>query len=218
MPQDSRGHQRPGWTVLLIGGPSGAGKSTAARAIGQRLGCSWLQVDDFRLAFERSRVTLPQGTKALSFFLMPAHDLWVQAPERLRDGLIGVGEALAPALEVVIENHIDQQAPAIIEGDGILPALLGRTAVRARTTDGRLRAVFVIEPDEEAILSNMRARGRGFDERTNREQRTQARMNWLYGQWLHAEAGRYDLPVVEARPWGTLAERILATAETVHDQ
>src|SRR5205085_5551705 len=126
----------PRWTVLLIGGPAGTGKSTAALTIGQRLGLSWLQVDDFRLALQRSQVTLPWGTEALYFFVRPARDVWTQAPERLCDGLIGVGEVLSPALEVVIENHIDQVAPAVIEGDGILPSLLARPSVRARATDG----------------------------------------------------------------------------------
>ena len=37
-------------------------------------------------------------------------------PELLCDGLIGVGQALSPALEVVIENHVDTVAPVVIEG------------------------------------------------------------------------------------------------------
>jgi len=54
------------WRVLLIGGPSGVGKSVVARSIGLRLGIPWLQVDDLRLALERSEVTLPSGTEALT--------------------------------------------------------------------------------------------------------------------------------------------------------
>ena len=41
-----------GWRVLLLGGASGIGKSTVAMRLGQRLGLPWLQVDDFRLAFD----------------------------------------------------------------------------------------------------------------------------------------------------------------------
>ena len=48
------------WTVLLIGGISGAGKTTVARQLGLHLGLPWLQVDDLRLALQRSRATLPQ--------------------------------------------------------------------------------------------------------------------------------------------------------------
>jgi predicted kinase len=54
--------------VLLFGGPSGAGKTIIARQLGLGLGISWLQVDDLRLALQRSRVTLPEETAALYFF------------------------------------------------------------------------------------------------------------------------------------------------------
>ena len=40
------------------------------------------------------------------------------------------------------------------------------------------------------------------------EQRTIARMNWLYGQWVLQEAQAYHLPVLDVRPWDTLSERI----------
>lgn len=58
----------PARTVLLIGGASGTGKSTVAHQLGLQPGIPWLQVDDLRLALERSRVTLPENTAALYFF------------------------------------------------------------------------------------------------------------------------------------------------------
>lgn len=36
-----------------------------------------------------------------------------------------------------------------------------------------------------------------------------ARKNVLYGQWLTQEAERRGLPVVPARPWDSLADRVL---------
>ena len=53
------------WMVLLIGGSSGVGKTSVANQLGLRFGASWLQVDDVRLAFQRSRVALPERTEAL---------------------------------------------------------------------------------------------------------------------------------------------------------
>jgi 2-phosphoglycerate kinase len=207
---------RPGWVVLLIAGPSGAGKSTVAERLGRRFGIPWLQVDDLRLALQRSRATLPDpaDTAALRFF-EETPDVLRLPPERLRDGSIAVGKALSPAIEVVIENHVDQVTPIVIEGDGILPSLLTRPPVRSRATGGRVRAVFVVEPEEDAVYATITARGHDTAGRTEEELRTRSRGYWLYGRWLAGEARRHGLPVLEPRPWATLAERIIAASGVV---
>lgn len=175
----------PAWTVLLLGGTSGVGKTVLAERLGRRLGVSWLQVDDLRLALQYSGATLPERTDALYVFERTP-DVWRLPPETLRDALIAVGEVMTPAVEIVTLNHADTTAPAVIEGDGILPALLARPSVQARLRDGRIRAVFLAEPDEEAILANVRRRGRYDPGRTDAELRTEARAKWLYGRWLAA--------------------------------
>lgn len=200
---------RTGWKVLLIGGSSGVGKTTVSREIGLHCGTSWFQVDDLRLAFQRSHATLPEGTSALYFFT-ETPDIWSMSPELLRDGLIAVGQVLSPALEVMIENHVDTHAPIVIEGDAILPSLFARPPVRTRSIDGSVRSVFLVEPDEEMLLANIMARRRGITDYSEAELFTQARTAWLYGQWLAQEAQHSRLPVVEARPRSTLVERIMA--------
>lgn len=204
--------QQANWKVLLIGGPSGVGKTIAARQLGQRSGISWMQVDDLRLALLRSKATLPERTDVLYFF--QDHHAWQLPPEQFCKGLIAVGEVMSPAIEVVVENHVDTDAPIIIEGDAILPSLVARPEVRKRMQNGQVQAVFLIEPEEQIILSNMLARGRGIDQYTEAEARTEARAKWLYGQWLTQEAQRFHLPVLEPHPWETLIERIRAASHT----
>jgi len=194
--------------VLLLSGPSGVGKTIFARQLGLRLGISWLQVDDLRLALQWSRVILPRETAALYFF-EETPGIWNLPPERLRDGLIAAGEVISPAIEVVITNHVDTKASLIIEGDGILPSLVARPEVRDRAAGGQVRAVFLIETEEEVLFANTLARRRGMADRTENELRTEARAKWLYGQWLTSEAQRFGLPVLESRPWSTLLERLL---------
>src|SRR5947207_2025488 len=90
------------WYVLLIGGSSGVGKTTVASQVARRLNAGWLMVDDLRLALVRSGVRVPPADAVGAF----------DAP----GGLIAVGELLAPAIEVVIENHVDERIPVVIEG------------------------------------------------------------------------------------------------------
>jgi 2-phosphoglycerate kinase len=195
------------WDVLLIGGISGSGKTTVAKQLGLRLGLPWLQVDDLRLALQWSQVTLPQRTKDLYFFLGP--NVWQLTPEHLCASLIAIGEVLSPAIEIVVENHLDTAAPIIIEGDAILPSLLIRSALQKHMHNKQIHTVFLIESEEENIFTNIQERGRGTTERTEKELRTEARAKWLYGQWLAQEAQRLQLPILEARPWESLSDRIL---------
>jgi 2-phosphoglycerate kinase len=206
----------PSWEVLLLGGHSGAGKSTVAERLARRYGTAWLMVDDLRLALQRSRAVLPSpaATAALRFTATPGW--WRQPPERLLEVAIADGRALSPALEVVIENHIDQRLPVVLEGDGILPELLARPSVATRAAGGRVRAVFVVEPDETALAAAIQARGREATFMTAAEVAGVVRARWRYGRWLTEQAHHADLPVLAPRPWATLADRI-AAATTAGD-
>jgi 2-phosphoglycerate kinase len=207
------------WDVLLIGGPSGVGKSTAAKQIARRFGVSWLQVDDLRLALQWSQVRLPdpEDTRKLYFFDTP--EVWLLSPEQLRDGFIGVGEALSPAIAKVITNHLAIAEPMVLEGDGLLPSLLARPDIQAWNQSGRVRAVVVAPPDEEAILANMLARGRGTPGRSESELQANARANWLYGAWLAAEARRFGVLVLGSEPLDTLGDGIVdATAGSPNER
>lgn len=188
------------WWVLLIGGPSGVGKTTVAAQVAEHLGVPWLMVDDLRLALMRSGVPIP--------------DIPEIKPFDAQGSLIAIGEAVAPAIEVVIENHVDQHYSVIIEGDGILPSLFDRPSVRARASNGRVRAVYLHEPDPEALLANLIAR-RTDNWRENLQ--AYAHRSAAYGEWLTKEAEKRGIPIVAARPWDTLVDRILAASGLMHD-
>ena len=181
--------------VLLIGGSSGIGKTTVAPLVAARLGWAWLMVDDLRLALMRSGLPIPDNPHAEAF--------------DPRDGLVAIGEAVSPAIEVVIENHVDQRMPVVIEGDGILPSIFERDSLRSRATGSRVRAVFLTEADAGALYENLVARGA---DTWRDDLRWYARRSVAYGQWLSAEAERRGLPTISARPRETLVDRILAVS------
>jgi hypothetical protein len=170
--------------------------ATVAAQVGQRLGVAWSQVHDLRLALQRTCVQIPHSSPVGTF----------DAP----DGLLTVGESLTPAIEVVMERHVDQRSRIVIEGDAVLPSLFERAAVHERATKGCIRAVFLYELDEGALYAGHRIRGRGFTDRAH------VRKNVLFGQWLKQEADQRALPTVPARPWTTLADRILAASGLSH--
>lgn len=210
--QQPRGAQA-GWRVLLIGGNSGAGKTLVAQTLSNRFGRSLLLVDDFRMAIQE--VSTPAEQPGIHYF--PAHPtIWQKPPEALCDGFVTVGKAMMRPLASVIAHHVfvESAGPVILEGDGILPALAAQGSFPTKEftpaqVSNEVRALFLIESDEEVILNNMRRRGRGFERFSPREQETLARASWLYGQWLRRQADHYDLPVVESHPWETLLERVL---------
>lgn len=168
------------WTVLLIGGVSGAGKTVVARQLGLEFGVSWLQVDDLRLALQHSGVALPDAgdTAALRLF-WDTPDVWQRSPQQLRDGLIAVGKAMSAAIEIVVANHVDTAAPAVIEGDNIVPTLVACPLLRDYVQRGHVRAVFLVEADERTVLANILARGRGLTGRTEAELHTEAQAKGL---------------------------------------
>lgn len=197
--------------VVLLGGNSGCGKTWLARELGLRFQSGWTQVDDVRLALQQ--LTTPETHPELHVFLTTP-EVWHHPAEKLVAWLIGVGRLVSCALEIVVAHHVATALPIILEGDGIVPSFAAQRSFAGRMVDpGQVKAVFLVESDEAAILHNMRDRGRSITLRPIAEQRAQARMNALYGQWLRREAEQYGLPIITPRPWDTLVERGVAALE-----
>lgn len=150
---------------------------------------------------------MPENTEALYLFLKP--EAWRLPPAQFCQGLIDVGEVMSPAIEIVIDSHIATNAPIIIEGDGILSSLFARSLVQKHVQSGQVRGVFLVEPDEESMYTNILARGRGTERMSEAELRTEARAKLLYGRWLAEQASHCNIPVLEPRPWETPVERVL---------
>lgn len=215
LPMKTRPAPAP-WQVLLVGGSSGVGKTAATQQLARHLGVSQLLVDDVRLA-------LQEFTSAEQYPDLHHLELALGAgglsAEEICSGLIRVGELLVAPLATIIAHHVVVAGvgPVIIEGDGVTPQLATKTDFAGqkffwglRLAD-QVRSLFIVEPEEDVILANMRARGRGFDQLVPDEQRTEAHASWLYGQWLQREAAARGLAVIPARPWETLGARMSAT-------
>ena len=190
------------WQVLLIGGPSGSGKTAVSDRLAQYFRIGITEIDDFQVLLER--MTTPEQQPVLHFWRTHPAPEQLSATEIMEQGL-AVSQVMAAGLEAVIANHLESLTPVVLEGDFIHPSLAAQKSFAGLANDERVRAIFLYEMDEQQLITNFLQR-----EPDSGLQSTRARVSWLYGQWLKQEAERYGLPMLSARPWDTLFERIIA--------
>jgi 2-phosphoglycerate kinase len=180
------------WTVTMICGASGVGKSSVARPLAWRHRVPLVEVDDLVTAL--LALTTAQTHPVLHRWQTdPTVATWT--PPRVVDHTLAVIATLAPGLRAVVADHIEYRAPVVMEGDYLTPDLV--------TGFDDARAVVISEPDEDRIVDNLRRR-----EPHHGEQRDRARVSALFDVHLTTLAHRVGVPVVPARPFGTLLARV----------
>ncbi|MBI1256060.1 MAG: hypothetical protein GC204_01190 [Chloroflexi bacterium] len=180
------------WDVLLIGGASGVGKTSVSYRLARHFGCGITEVDDLIQCLKR--MTTPEQQPVLHYWdTQPETREWTA--EQIVDLTISVCEVVAPGIEAVIDNHLEERVPLVLEGDYLLPLLARKE---------RVRGVFLYEPDEAQIVANYLQR-----EPEAGAQHGRAHVSWLLGQWFKAEAERAGAIALPARPWETGLERII---------
>lgn len=189
------------WQVLLFGGASGVGKTSVSYRLAHTFRVGLTEVDDFQIVLER--MTTPEQQPALHYWSLHAAEVLRMDDAQMLSHTLSVAEAMSGAIELVIGNHLASHAPVVLDGDFLLPLLAVRPAYDGTPADGRVRAVFLYEHDEQQILRNYHARD-------GEEQPRRARASWYYSEWLRREADRLGLPAVPARPWDTVLERVIA--------
>lgn len=189
------------WTVLLIGGSSGAGKTSVSYRIAKHFGAGITEVDDFQVILEK--MTTPEQQPILHRWTTDPQAPLMSADQML-EHMLAIGRVMTPALEAVIANHLETDTPIVLEGDFIQPAMAIQASYDGQAHEGRVRAVFIHEPDEAQIVENYLQREPHYGLQTRR-----AHDSWRYGEWLKAEGMRHGVPVVESRPWDTLLERVI---------
>ncbi|MEO8457061.1 MAG: hypothetical protein ABI559_04545 [Chloroflexota bacterium] len=193
MPEESN---RP-WDVLVIGGPSGVGKTSVSYPLAHQFGVAICEIDD--LCITATAITTPEQQPALHYWNTHAGAAELP-PEEIIEHFLETCRALRPALSAVIENHLETSMPVVLDGDYALPEFFTEASERVRT-------VFIYEPDEDVILSNLKRREPNW---TDCEKRAQ--VGRLFGRWLKDECERLGLPAVQARPWDSVINRVAEAA------
>jgi len=179
------------WTVLFIGGSSGTGKSSIAYEIARFYGVNVLEVDDIHLSVET--VTTKEHFPAIHTSLN-----WRSiGVEGNVDWLIDVSKEITLVLRALVDRHLEDQLPVIIEGDFIYPEFT------ASFDNPEVKSIFINEPDINQIMQNYLSREGGD------LQQYRAEISIAYGQWILDTCKQKNIRVIEARPWDTALARAI---------
>jgi 2-phosphoglycerate kinase len=189
------------WVVLLVGGASGVGKSMMSHRLARRLGVNLTEIDDIQIALETA--TGPDQSPLLHYWRTNFDEYTSWTDERRVEHFIRVcREVFQPVMRAMIADHLQTGTRVVYEGDFLLPEIATMTDYGDEPNSGRVRALFVSEPDEAQIAANFGAREGGAE-------RERSRASALFDAFIRAEGGRHAVPVVEARPWDSVVERAL---------
>jgi 2-phosphoglycerate kinase len=182
------------WTVLFIGGASGIGKSSIAYEIARFYGVNVLEVDDVHLSVET--VTTKESFPAIHYW-----DTGVSWKSIGVEGnvnwLIDVSKEMIPILKALVERHLEDKLPIIIEGDFINPEFT------KSFHNPEVKSIFVNESDKNQILQNYLSREGGD------LQHYRAEISIAYGKWIVDTCNQNGITVIESRPWDTVLNRAI---------
>lgn len=182
------------WTVLFIGGASGMGKSSIAYEIARFYGVNVLEVDDVHLSVET--ITTKESFPAIHYWNTGVNWKDIGVDDNVK-WLIDVSKEMIPVLKALVNRHIEDDVPIIIEGDFIYPEFT------QSFQNPKVKSIFVNETDINQIVENYLSREGGD------LQHYRAEISIAYGKWIEDTCKQNGICVVESRPWDTALTRAL---------
>jgi 2-phosphoglycerate kinase len=190
--------------LVLLGGTAATGKSTAARALAERLGASWLQLDTLWIAM---RDVAPPGGRLHAVLDVDAHlRADVDPVDLLVERHVAASETVCAALPEALAFELDVHPLVVADGAWLLP----RWAAGLRLPDTEITTAFLHEPDPEGLRAALVSRRVGP---TNPWHETSNAVLWSYGAWLAEQAATVGLPVVAPQPYATLLDRLVVALD-----
>jgi 2-phosphoglycerate kinase len=197
------------WTILLIGGSVGTGKSTLSRKLAAHFGVLAIEGDLFRQVLLSA---VPKETQPeLHRFGEP--DTWTRPTEELVADTMAADMYLCHMSELVLTRQDVRQEPSILEAVWVQPEFAVQESFAGQSLKGRVRSLFLVEPEIDAIEGRLAQRGEWWS-RIPAEQR-EARVAFFhaFGLEVRRRAEALGLPVLESRPFDTLLDRALVALD-----
>jgi 2-phosphoglycerate kinase len=182
------------WTVLFIGGASGTGKSSLAYGLADFYGINVLEADDIHQALKV--ITTKDTYPAIHYWSTDVN--WMDIGiEGNVNWLIDVSKEMIPALKAIVNRHIEDKVPVIIEGDFINPEFT------LSFKNAEVKSIYIHESDRNQILQNFFVREGGD------LQYFRADISIAYGNWLKNICKKTGIKFIESRPWDNLLNRVV---------
>ena len=182
------------WTVLLVGGPSGTGKSTISYRIAEYYGVNVLEIDDVHIAVKMS--STEKDYPAVHYWDTGVDWMDIGVLENV-NWLTNVSKEMMPVLKEIVDRHMEDELPIIIEGDFIHPELA------TLFESDKVKSIFVCEQDINQIMDNYLKREGG------EPQNYRAQISIEYGKQIKEYCDNIGVKVIDARPFDTALERVL---------
>lgn len=182
------------WTVLLIGGASGTGKSSIAYELARYYGVNVIEVDDIHLSVET--VTTKESFPAIHYWDTGVNWLDIGVDGNV-NWLIDVSKEMNPVFKALVNRHLEDKLPIIIEGDFINPEFT------LSFNNPEVKSIFINEPDINQIVQNYLSREGG------EIQQYRAEISIAYGKWIADTCKKNNIRLIEARPWDTALTRAI---------
>ena len=186
------------WIVLFIGGASGTGKSTLAYQIADHYSVNVMEIDDIHQIVRA--ITTSENYPAIHYWESGINWKDIGVDQNV-EWLKSVSREMVTAVKAIVDRHIEDEVPIILEGDFIYPEIV------ASFDNPKVKAVFITEMDKNQLLMNYSTREGG------ELQNYRAEISVKYNEWLMKSCNELGIKCLESRPWDTLLSRVIAYLE-----
>jgi 2-phosphoglycerate kinase len=188
------------WDILLLGGASGVGKTCVSLELSKRTNVGIIEVDDFQTVLEA--MTNENDYPVVHYWNKHFEDAIKQSDNKKMEIMVEYARIMSSVLELIIENHLENNRPAIIEGDFIAPQLGKLEKYGKVLSNKRVQSVYLLENDFEQINENYKIREGHY-------QNDRAKISLMYNNWIKNECIKNNVIYINVRPWETITDRIL---------
>ncbi len=180
---------------ILIGGAPTTGKSTLARRLARQLSLPYISTDQLR------EIVKPYGHKEQFPYLYDTAGLSAEAflaqytAQEIADMEFAQGQDVWPAIKGLMSCSSNWKDGGIIEGVNILPHLV---AEQGYENKDKVKAIFVVDPDEERTRHVVYTRGLYAAAHTYSDTVKEKEVEWAmaFSKQIKHEAEKYNFPCI----------------------